>query len=659
MSSLDAAPFPGDPVESSIHSNTRVVGTAGHVDHGKSTLIAALTGIHPDRLKEEQDRKMTIDLGFGWLTLPGGREIGIVDVPGHRDFIENMLAGIGGIDAVWLVVAADEGVMPQTREHLAIIDLLGVRGGLLVLTKTDLVGDPDWLEAVETDLRATVRGTSLEGAPLVRVSARTGSGLPELVQATAQLLDLLAPRPNGLRPRLALDRAFSMEGFGTVVTGTLTDGELAVGDEIEFLPSGLRGRVRGLQTHHHNVERAAPGSRTAVNVAGVPVDALQRGEVLVQPGQYTPSRRVDARIRLLRDTSSPLTHNRTAKLFVGTTQSMCRIRLLGIDELQPGEEGWIQLELQVPVVCARGDAFVLRSPSPPETIGGGTILDPHPSARHRRHDPSLLASLRALSAGSPADIVYETALSLGPVTADHLARHSGLPADVAASALSQLLATAKVVVLEAQRVHGETEAWVLASRDIERIDARMQTSLSNFHASFPLRRGMPREELRNQMRMDARPFMAVLTHLEKAGHLTSRDGSVALVGHEVSLSETQQAAVDALMERFAANPYAPPSIKECAESVGMEVWLVLRDMGILVPVSEDVAFSRSVYDSMVQRLQAELERRGKITLADVRDLFGTSRRYAQSFLEHLDEIGLTRRIGDSRVLTSRSVGHAP
>jgi selenocysteine-specific elongation factor len=613
-------------------------------------LIAALTGIHPDRLKEEQEREMTIELGFGWLTLPGGREIGIVDVPGHRDFVENMLAGVGGIDAVWLVVAADEGVMPQTREHLAIIDLLEVRGGILVLTKTDRVTEPDWLEAVESDLRNTVRGTALEDAAILRVSARTGAGLPDLLVSTAGLLDQLPSRPDRSRPRLALDRVFSMEGFGTVVTGTLADGRLSVGDEVEFLPSGVSGRVRGIQTHRRQVAQAMPGSRTAVNVAGVPAEALRRGEVLVHPNQYAATRRVDARIRLLPTAASNLTHNRDAKFFVATSQTMARVRLLGDDQLQPGEEGWVQFELQDPVVCARGDAFILRLPSPPETLGGGTIVDPHPANRHSRHDESALRKLRALAAGTPADILYEAAVTLGAAPSAEILKHSGLSAEEAAAALSELVATSKLVSLEAGSSAGESEAWVLAAKDLELISGRTTQALSAFHANFPLRQGMPREELRNQVGMETKPFQAVLAQMEHSGRLSSRGGLVALSGHETRFTPVQQVAVDSLLSKFSADPYAPPSVKECTEFVGAELFASLRENGTLVAVSAEVVFSRAIYEGMVRAIKAELERRSQITLADVRDLFGTSRRYAQSLLEHLDRIGVTRRIGDARVL---------
>ncbi len=360
----------------------RVIGTAGHVDHGKSTLIAALTGVHPDRLKEEQAREMTIDLGFGWLTLPNGEEVGIVDVPGHRDFIENMLSGIGGIDAALLVIAADEGVMPQTREHLAILDLLQIPAGLIVLTKTDLAPDPGWLELVETDIRTVVRDTVLQDAPIVRVSAKTKTNLDSLLSSLQSLLETKPVRPDLSRPRLPVDRVFTMSGFGTVVTGTLSDGHFSLGDEVEILPSGSRGRIRGLQTHKRKEEIAVPGSRTAVNISGVEAESVRRGDVIAHPGQYQPARRLDARFRLLKDASASIRHGDEVKFFTGASETIARLRLLGVEKLDPGQEGWIQLELRDPVVAVRGDRYILRRPSPGETIGGGVVVDHQPKGRH-------------------------------------------------------------------------------------------------------------------------------------------------------------------------------------------------------------------------------------------------------------------------------------
>jgi selenocysteine-specific elongation factor len=398
----------------------RVIGTAGHVDHGKSTLIAALTGTHPDRLKEEQAREMTIELGFGWLTLPNGEELGIVDVPGHRDFIENMLSGIGGIDAALLVIAADEGVMPQTREHLAILDLLQIPAGIIVLTKTDLASDPAWLTLVETDIRAAAAATVMQDAPIVRVSAKNKIGLEELISALSKLLEEKPARLDLNRPRLPIDRVFSMSGFGTVVTGTLLDGCLNIGDEVEILPSGQKGRVRGLQTHKKKEETAIPGSRTAVNISGVEMDQIQRGNIVARLNQYQVTRRLDAHFRLLKDASAPLKHSSEVKFFVGASETIATVRLLGAEEIIPGEAGWIQLELRDPVIAVRGDRYILRRPSPGETLGGGMIVDHQPKGRHKRFDENVLKSLASLAQGSPADVLLEAALALNIASAkDH------------------------------------------------------------------------------------------------------------------------------------------------------------------------------------------------------------------------------------------------
>ncbi len=414
----------------------RVIGTAGHVDHGKSTLIAALTGTHPDRLKEEQAREMTIELGFGWLTLPNGEEVGIVDVPGHRDFIENMLSGIGGIDAALLVIAADEGIMPQTREHLAILDLLQIPDGLIVLTKTDLAPDPEWLNLLELDIRTAVSETILRDAPIVRVSAKTKMGLDMLLATLSKVLEEKPERLDLNRPRLPIDRVFSMSGFGTVVTGTLSDGHLSVGDEVEILPSGLKGRIRGLQTHRKKEEEAVLGSRTAVNISGVNTELIQRGEVVVHPNQYQPTRRLDARFRLLKDASASVKHGDEVKFFVGAIETIANLRLLGTEELLPGKEGWIQLELRNPVVTVRGDKYILRRPSPSETLGGGVIVDHQPKGRHKRFSEETLKSLEALMQGSPADILLEAALALQVAPLKEMVAKSRLESASAETALT-------------------------------------------------------------------------------------------------------------------------------------------------------------------------------------------------------------------------------
>ncbi len=628
----------------------RVIGTAGHVDHGKSTLIAALTGTHPDRLKEEQAREMTIDLGFGWLTLPNGEDVGIVDVPGHRDFIENMLAGVGGIDAALLVIAVDEGVMPQTREHLAILDLLQVPAGVIVETKADLISDKDWLEALDADVRKAVRGTILQDAPIVRISARTRSGLSALLDTLGKVLERQSARPDLGRPRLPIDRVFTMSGFGTVVTGTLSDGRLAVGDEVEVLPSGMLGRVRGLQTHKKKEEQASPGSRTAVNVSGVPTDQIRRGEVLTRPGQYFATRRVDAAFRLLPEASAPLQHNREVKVFAGTAEVLATLRLLGTEELLPGQEGWIQLELHDPLVTVRGDHYILRRPSPAETLGGGRIVDPHPKARHKRFDEDVLKSLVSLSQGSPSEILLETAMALHAATWQELVLRSRLEPATATEVSQELLGEGSLVWLE----HGDDiptdSRLVMARPRWQELRDKADRAVSSYHGKFPLRRGIPREELKSRLSLSPRMFNAMMGKLVSEGLLVDGGNSVTRTGHTIRLDSGQQEKTQALLRKFGQQPYSPPTVKECNAEIGEELTNALIDLGMLVPVSGDILFRKEDYDSMVARVRARLQQNGQVTLAEVRDMFDTSRKYVQALLEHLDATGITRRDGDYRRL---------
>jgi len=618
-----------------------VIGTAGHVDHGKSTLIAALTGTHPDRLKEEQEREMTIDLGFGWLTLPGGEEIGIVDVPGHRDFIENMLAGVGGIDAALLVIAADEGVMPQTREHLAILDLLQIKKTLVVLTKADLIEDPAWFDLLETDIRAVLQPTALKEAPIVRVSARTRQGLPDLLQALDLLLRDQPARPDLGRPRLPIDRIFSMSGFGTVVTGTLSDGQLAVGDEVELLPSGLTGRIRGLQTHKQKEERAVPGSRTAVNITGLELELVHRGQVVTHPGQYRAAQRMDVHFRLLADASAPLKHHSEVKLFLGTAEVVADVRLLGVESLNPGETGWLQLELHAPVLAVRGDRFILRRPSPGETLGGGAVVEPHPKKRHRRFDPATIAALETLAQGSPAEMLLQTALALGPATRKDLFTRARLAEPAALSALEELLGDGQLVALE---------DLVVPAANLAVLQQALTQALGAYHQTYPLRRGMPREELKSRLKLQPRLFNLLLPRLAAQGILVENPKWIALPGHTVRYSPFQQVKVDELMKHFAAAPFAPPVVKECQALVGEDVFTAMLEAGDLLAVSSEVVFRSGDFETMLASLRQLMTLKGQVTLAEVRDLLQTSRKYIQPFLEYLDSINVTVREGDFRRL---------
>lgn len=641
----------------------RVIGTAGHVDHGKSTLVEALTGIHPDRLKEEQEREMTIDLGFAWLNLafPQGsdEEVGIVDVPGHRDFIENMLAGVGGIDAALFVVAADEGVMPQTREHLAILDILQIQGGVVALTKIDLITDLDWLDLVESDLRQTLVGTVLENAPIVRVSARTGAGLPELKTALGAVLAERPPRPDLNRPRLPIDRAFTIAGFGSVVTGTLSDGSLRVGDEIEILPRGLRGRIRGLQTHKQKEQVAVPGSRTAVNISGLSLDQIMRGDVVAHGGDYLATQRLDVRFRLLPDVIQPLQHNTEVKLFIGAAEVVARLRLLGSEELRPGETGWLQLELSQPVVAVRGDHYILRRPSPGETLGGGAVVDPHPVWRHKRFSKETQERLEALSQGAPGDILLQALLALGAAPLKEVINRTNLEAEYASQALQELSELGQLLNLEAdasQSIVTFAPDDLVTSKGLwEQISSRLLQEVESYHRAYPLRRGISREELKSRLkeftRLSPRLFNAVLRRLVASGDVQENGPVVLRAGFTIQFTPQQKSSLDKLLKRFSATPYAPPSLKECQEDLGSEeLAAAILELGILVAVAPDVAFRKEDYERMLADVRRLMQQQGLLSVAQVRDHFNTSRRYILALLEHLDAIGVTVRQGDVRRL---------
>jgi len=628
----------------------RVIGTAGHVDHGKSTLIQALTGTHPDRLKEEQEREMTIDLGFAWWFLPDGEEVGVVDVPGHRDFIENMLAGVGGIDAALFVVAADEGVMPQTREHLAILDILQIQTGVVALTKIDMVADEEWLDLVEEELIQVFEGTVLEDAPIVRVSAKTGKNIEALQIALQEVLSHSPHRPDLGRPRLPIDRVFTIAGFGTVVTGTLVDGHLSVGDEVVVLPGRRKGRVRGLQTHMRKEDRALPGSRTAVNISGMDLQDVQRGQVVAHPDTFGETRRMDVEFGLLADVSRPLEHNTEVKLFIGSAEMIARVRLIGVEKLLPGEAGWLQLELVQPVVAARGDRYILRRPSPGETLGGGVVLDPQPKRRYKRFSASVLDRLKALSKGSPEEVLLQALITLGAAPFEQLKKAANLESAVLDQAVEGLLASRQMVVLDGdpQQLHPKT--WVAARADWEQGKLKYVEILSEFHKKNPLRLGMPTEEIKSRIKMTPRLLSAVADHLSAQGEVVVEGALARLPDHQVEFVPQDQTKVDTLIERFSRAPFSPPTIKECVQEVGEDLYQALVALGILVPVSAEVVFRAGDLDQAVADVKGLVAQHDSFTLAQARDHWGTTRRYVQDLLEYLDRQGITVRIGDGRKL---------
>jgi selenocysteine-specific elongation factor len=631
----------------------RTIGTAGHVDHGKSALVRALTGIDPDRLKEEKEREMTIDLGFAWLTLPSGAVVSIVDVPGHENFIKNMLAGIGGIDAALFVVASDEGVMPQTREHLDILDLLQLEYGLVALTKVDLLEDEGWLELVADDVAELLKDTTLADAEIVPVSAQTGQGLAVLLEKLDELLKTVPPKRDVGKARLPIDRVFVMPGFGTVVTGTLIDGTLEVGQEVQILPSSLTSRIRGLQTHKQKLDSVEPGGRVAVNLVGVSSDQLRRGDVLAVPGWLKASRLIDARLRLLKSAPKPLKHNVEVEFYVGSAEIMARTRLLGDEVIQPGEEGWVQFRLTRPLAVARGDRFIIRQPSPSLTIGGGVIVEPTPQRRHRRFRPAVIERLEALSRGTPEEILLQLT-DMRPRPARELLRDSGLTEDTAREALDSLLSQSEILVLGGDDISAAEalaeNLYLMSQAGWEDLEDRLHGLLSEYHGRYPLRRGMPREELKSRLNLPSQAFTGVVARAVAQGGLVEDRGTLKLAEHEVRFSVEQQQKVDDLLSRFAHSPYATPSVAECEAAIGSELFNVLLEEGRLVRVSDAVVFLAETYEEMVARVVDHLQTKGSITVAQVRDMFQASRKYALALMEHLDEQRITKRVGDERVL---------
>jgi len=619
-----------------------VVGTAGHIDHGKSTLVKALTQIDPDRLEEEKRRGMTIDLGFAYLQLPSGRRVAIVDVPGHQRFLKNMLAGVHGMDAVMLVVAADEGPMPQTREHLAIIDLLAIQHGLAVLTKADLV-DPAWLGLVREEVAGLLRGTSLQRAPIVTVSGTTGEGLDELRAALDAELAQTQPRPDLGRPRLPVDRSFAMAGFGTVVTGTLIGGSLRQGAEVIVLPGERRVRIRGLQQHNRPVEEARPGSRTAVNLSGVDHSQLRRGHVLALPGTLPVSRRLDARLVVLPNAAQPLRHRQRLLVYHETAEVMVELSLLELDELRPGEEGWAQLFVDSPIVALDGDRFILRVPSPATTVAGGVIVDSAPR-RHRRRDAVVLSDLGLRERADPGTaVVLELGKHAWGLSEPELGRRLGRS--------NLQLAYTLAPVADRGAIRRLASRWVTREQ-WERLSSRVTTALNAYHQAQPLRSGMSKEELRSRTGIPAELFAPALSSLSSDGLVVERNGEVAAAGHRQGLTLEQESAAGALLADLERQPFNPPPLADLVRRHQLPPALLqyLVTQGRVVRVNDDTVFARSAYDDAVRRLRTHLAEHRTLTVAAARDVLGSSRRYVLPLLEWLDAQKITRRVGDDRIL---------
>jgi selenocysteine-specific elongation factor len=628
-----------------------IIGTAGHVDHGKTTLIQTLTGTNPDRLKEEQERGMTIDIGFAALKLPDGTIAGIIDVPGHERFLKNMLAGVSGVDVVLLVIAADESVMPQTSEHLDILRLLDVQNGVVALTKCDLV-DREWTDAVEEDIRDQLKGSFLEEAPILRVSATTGRGIDALRRALLSAVSRTEARNAALPFRLPIDRVFTRPGFGTVVTGTLVSGQLRIGDAVEIVPLRIATRVRGLQVHGQKVPDAQAGSRVAVNLAGVETEAIERGAQLAPPGSLPPTQTFDATLRLLPHIAKPLKDRSRVRIHLGTAELLGRVRLLEErTELEPGQRAYIQFRGEAEFVCMRGDRFVLRSYSPMHTLGGGIVLDPAPP-RHRKANPEMLTALSAKERGTPEDLVETTLLRFPLGTANReIPGGSGLTGPEAESALATLVDSGKAIALTGDRTIHATLFHALADR--------IRISLEDYHKQFPLRAGMPKEELRAALGREVEPraFASLLTYLQ-AQLLTTEGPTVRLATFQVELNERQEALLQRIEQVYREYGIAIPAIEEVCREVKAPpdaVNALLRvgtDRGRFVRVADGLYYDSQTLSHLQQLIRDYVAEHGAITVAAFRDLTNSNRKFAMTALEYFDSIRFTRRQGDERMLAS-------
>lgn len=625
-----------------------VLGTAGHIDHGKSTLVKALTGTDPDRLPEEKERGVTIELGFAQLVLPSGRTMGVVDVPGHERFVRQMVAGATGIDVVLMVIAADDGIMPQTREHLAIIDLLGIPRGVVAITKADLA-EPDWLELVQAEVAELLRGTSIDGAPIVPVSARTGAGLPELLATLDAVADEAESRQSNLSLRLPVDRVFTIAGAGTVVTGTLWSGTARRDDQVELYPSGKRGRIRSVQMHGEPAEKAQAGNRVALNIAGLDTDEIRRGDIVAEPGTLTVTDRFDARITYLASEEKPFESGARVHVHHGTREVLGRVLLMGAEQLQPGESSLAQLRLEEPLAPRYDDRFIIRSYSPMWTIGGGVVLDALPPRRTtlKAHERELLDALLAHDlSGAALGLLASRAL---PMTSAQVAAALGVPRAQVADDLNR-------ASLERLKVGGET--YFVTAEAVEHLLAEIERELLAFHEANPASTGIGVPALRDRVdrRLEPKVFDALL-------ELAVERGSVVLAGGEARHPKAASTALAAegeaaakLLALLEAQGLAPLSTAELAAEAGVDAGLARKVLGKLAAegkllrLGPDLHFDARAVAHAREQVVGYLKEHGSILAKDARDLTGSSRKYILPLMEYFDAQGITKRDGDVRTL---------
>ncbi len=637
-----------------MKTQTLVMGTAGHIDHGKTALVKALTGVDTDRLKEEKERGITTELGFTHLTLPSGTNIGVVDVPGHEKFVRHMVAGASGLDFVLLIVAADEGVMPQTIEHVQICRLLGIKKGLIAITKKDLVDD-EMIELVKEDIADLVKDTFLENAPMFPVSSLTGEGIPALVEAIDQLIQEIHGRETDQIFRLPIDRVFTMKGFGTVVTGTLISGELKTGDEIEILPSQRRCKVRGIQVHNQPTDVSKAGQRTAVNLQGVEKRDIQRGEVLIHPGSITPTHRLDAYLTMLPTAEHPVTHASIHRFHIGTSLHLAKIYLLDKEILEPSQEGFVQFVFEDPVIALPKDRFVIRGSGKIQTLGGGEVLFIH-SPRRKRNAKESLETLRLLKEGSEREKVlfFVQASGLKGITFSKLLESTNMPRHELETILEEEEKQGTLARLAL------TPPVYLHKKQIATLSQQIAQSLEAFHAANPLKEGMEKEVLRSQLvpDMDKKFWDHLLNLLCEKGPFEVQQDTLRSTQHTQNIDPAFQKAIEEVRRQLRKGGPHPPTLKELTSHLkrpAAEIKTILNFLqkeGECVKLTEEIYMDIGAFEKIKNDTIIFLNENGEITVQSFKELTGLSRKFAVPILELFDKLRITLRIDQKRVLRS-------
>jgi selenocysteine-specific elongation factor len=633
-----------------------ILGTAGHIDHGKTSLIKAVTGTDTDRLKEEKARGITIELGFAALDLPSGQHLGIVDVPGHEKFVKNMVAGATGIDIVAMVIAADEGVMPQTREHMEICTLLGIRHGFVALTKIDLVDD-EWLELVQEDVREFTAGTFLEEAPIVSVSAVKGEGLEEFIRVLDELSTVVPERPRSHLFRLPVDRVFSMKGFGTVITGSLLSGQVRAGDTIMIYPGKITSKVRGVQVHNRAVQQALAGQRTAVNFQGLEKAAITRGDTLAFPGTLNPSYMVDVSLLFLKSNKKALKNRTRVRLHTGTSEILGNLILLDREEIKPGEETVAQLRLDAPVSLVKDDRYVIRSYSPVRTIGGGAVLNPIPP-KHKRFRQGVIDGLTRINQMSPEDLVAFCVDRSGyrGATFNDLVVMTNIVDKTLQQAIQALLSRKQLIQVD------KDSRLLIHANSFDALQQQLHQILTAYHKANPLRTGIQKEELRSKIpsALNAKVFTLLLNQMIKDEQIAAEEDTVRLFTHKISLGADQENIRQRILSEYSRSGLQPPWFKELSAELNTEparaadVLRLLVEEGQLVKVKEDLYFAAAVVKDLQQRLVEFLTRNGEISTPQFKEMTGVSRKYVIPLIEYFDARNVTIRIGDIRKLRKGS-----